>query len=780
MGATSLQKANCQLIRLSSYDSKNTIGSSPESNSNAEENPDGQPVLKLRHTGSKVWKDIRGAIKAIGRSSRSVIDGSGDWNMPPEHSSNTVAATQYAVQPDTRETHSKRTTKGTSAKELIRKLRLNPAALASNSTLLVRNPSRRARSSLRTLNNAQSSELDSPPSSGASGKLSPTADDSTTKTSVDSRISQLNKETSNKRNSRRNPWTRSSPEGRALSTIPEAGVVLARPSIATVERASAAKIFLETHFNELLYKADGRDMRRQCLESQLRSCLYLTPEQKQVIRASNNIQETYHLRELRMIKSKALSCSGEKDASLSPDNYEPLQILGKGSFGVVRLVREKPVEGHAFPGQVYAMKVIRKSEMLRNSQEGHLRAERDFLVASKGSQWAVPLIASFQDVANLYLVMEYMPGGDFLGLLIRQNILQEHVAQFYIAEMILAVEEAHRLNFIHRDIKPDNFLISASGHLKISDFGLAFDAHWSHDAAYYNCHRYSLVRRLGININGDEADQKSSKDILKQFEWYQSLVSGLDRHGKYSLAKDEDLQSLIGWRNRHGNRTAARSVVGTSQYMAPEVVLGQQYQMKYRAPFDGSRSTDYSGQYVFPNDAEDIKAHKWFRNLPWDRLQSMPPPFMPHLKSDDDAHYFDESEPLDDWSESVPSGVFLGSEDVRGLLCGFETHVQEKAMELIKKPFDMAKLRGIDRDLDASTDLQPNEKFVLKQFVRFYGHKERKRPRDMLLRDKDTKRVVMEIRKETAFMGYTWRRMRPGGYVAPRATNLRNEAPVLS
>ncbi|KAJ3504278.1 hypothetical protein NM208_g16361 [Fusarium decemcellulare] len=577
-------------------------------------------------------------------------------------------------------------------------------------------------------------------------------------------------------------------------------------------------------------------MRRQCLESQLRSCLYLTPEQKQVIRASNNIQETYHLRELRMIKSKALSCTGEKDSSLSPDNYEPLQILGKGSFGVVRLVREKPVEGHAFPGQVYAMKVIRKSEMLRNSQEGHLRAERDFLVASKGSQWAVPLIASFQDVANLYLVMEYMPGGDFLGLLIRQNILQEHVAQFYIAEMILAVEEAHRLNFIHRDIKPDNFLISASGHLKISDFGLAFDAHWSHDAAYYNCHRYSLVRRLGININGDEADQKSSKDILKQFEWYQSLVSGLDRHGKYSLAKDEDLQSLIGWRNRHGNRTAARSVVGTSQYMAPEVVLGQhkdapsrrtlyiakltgkmqdfrqhfsfphrpmvsdkckdlifrliqekdyrlcskRYQMKYRAPFDGSRSTDYSGQYVFPNDAEDIKAHKWFRNLPWDRLQSMPPPFMPHLKSDDDAHYFDESEPLDDWSESVPSGVFLGSEDVRGLLCGFETHVQEKAMELIKKPFDMAKLRGIDRDLDASTDLQPNEKFVLKQFVRFYGHKERKRPRDMLLRDKDTKRVVMEIRKETAFMGYTWRRMRPGGYVAPRATNLRNEAPVLS
>lgn len=120
------------------------------------------------------------------------------------------------------------------------------------------------------------------------------------------------------------------------------------------------------------------------------------------------------------------------------------------------------------------MKVIRKSDMLRNSQEGHLRAERDFLVAAEGSRWVVPLIASFQDLNNLYLVMDYMPGGDFLGLLIRDNVLSEPIAKWYIAEMILCIEEAHSLRWIHRDVKPDNFLISASGHLKISDFGLAF------------------------------------------------------------------------------------------------------------------------------------------------------------------------------------------------------------------------------------------------------------------------------------------------------------------
>jgi len=75
------------------------------------------------------------------------------------------------------------------------------------------------------------------------------------------------------------------------------------------------------------------------------------------------------------------------------------------------------------------MKVIRKSDMLRAAQEGHLRAERDFLVAAEGSRWVVPLIASFQDNTNLYLVMEYMIGGDFLGLLLREDVLEESHAK---------------------------------------------------------------------------------------------------------------------------------------------------------------------------------------------------------------------------------------------------------------------------------------------------------------------------------------------------------------
>jgi protein-serine/threonine kinase len=175
--------------------------------------------------------------------------------------------------------------------------------------------------------------------------------------------------------------------------------------------------------------------------------------------------------------------------------------------------------------------------------------------------------------------MDYMPGGDFLGLLIRDNILDEAVTKWYIAEMILCIEEAHSLRWIHRDIKPDNFLISASGHLKISDFGLAFDGHWSHDQAYYNNHRYSLLTKLGLNVDGDTIDKKEGQTLAAAMKLANVLRGGKDRHEK-KIAKSpttSDEEGLLNWRNRTGNRSLARSVVGTSQYMAPEVVKGELY-----------------------------------------------------------------------------------------------------------------------------------------------------------------------------------------------------------
>jgi hypothetical protein len=378
---------------------------------------------------------------------------------------------------------------------------------------------------------------------------------------------------------------------------------LSVPSVATIENAASAKVFFESHFNQLLTtKVSPRSMRQRNLERKLFT-MALPNEQRQNKRRQWLVAESQHLRQTRVMKSQTLIRRNIKGVHVS--NYDIVRVLGKGSFGVVRLVREKSehdssasgsesrridgVDGTAIRGieqpsppkantkQVFAMKVIRKSDMLRNSQEGHLRAERDFLVASENSRWVVPLMAAFQDNTNLYLVMEYMVGGDFLGLLLREDILDENVARWYLAEMILCIDEAHRMNWIHRDVKPDNFLITASGHLKISDFGLAFDGHWTHSQTYYNERRYGLLHDLDLHVDGDAQDVEEDRERQSARKTFELINGKHGSHGPYDARPDGVNGPIIDWLNRTQRRQFAKSVVGTSQYMAPEVIRGEDY-----------------------------------------------------------------------------------------------------------------------------------------------------------------------------------------------------------
>lgn len=186
-----------------------------------------------------------------------------------------------------------------------------------------------------------------------------------------------------RRVSRRILRGKQSPE--PLQTISESRAS-SSPTFLTTEMAAAAKIYLETYWAEIAQgRLTARDVRRHITEVQLCHCAHFTPDMKHGVRQIFYKQETNYLRECRIMKARSRK-RREYQTDVSWHNYEPIKVLGKGSFGVVRLVCEKSKSPTNSSKKVFAMKVIRKSDMLLTGQEGHLRAERDFLVASEGEE----------------------------------------------------------------------------------------------------------------------------------------------------------------------------------------------------------------------------------------------------------------------------------------------------------------------------------------------------------------------------------------------------------
>lgn len=143
--------------------------------------------------------------------------------------------------------------------------------------------------------------------------------------------------------------------------------------------------------------------------------------------------------------------------------------------------------------------------------------------------------------------------------------------------MILCIEEAHKMNWIHRDIKPDNFLITASGHLRISDFGLAFDGHWLHNQAYYNEQRHGLLQDLNLDVRGDHQDIEEDSQRQSARKTI-DFINGHVRSRQRSQTKQDGTDGpILDWLNQTQRRQFAKSVVGTSQYMAPEIIKGESY-----------------------------------------------------------------------------------------------------------------------------------------------------------------------------------------------------------
>uniref|UniRef100_A0A182N0K3 Rho-associated protein kinase let-502 n=1 Tax=Anopheles dirus TaxID=7168 RepID=A0A182N0K3_9DIPT len=300
---------------------------------------------------------------------------------------------------------------------------------------------------------------------------------------------------------------------------------------------------------------------------------------------------------------------------MNPSDFTFIKLIGRGSFGEVLLVRQKTTR------QVYAMKRLSKYEMITRSDTAFFWEER-FIMANANSEWIVQLHYAFQDAKYLYMVMDFMPGGDIVGLM---NVYEipEKWALFYTMEVVMALDTIHRMGFIHRDVKPDNMLLDRHGHLKLADFG--------------TCMRMDddgLVR----SSNAVGTPDYISPEVLQ----FQGAKGGYGRECDWWSVGIFLYEILIG-----DTPFFSDSLVGTyGKIMDYKNCL----HFPDNAPISEHAKSLIKGFLtdrtvrLGRNSVDEIKSHPFFVNDTWtfENVRDSVPPVVPELSSDDDTRNFEE------------------------------------------------------------------------------------------------------------------------------------------
>ncbi|XP_040432490.1 citron Rho-interacting kinase isoform X5 [Cygnus olor] len=316
------------------------------------------------------------------------------------------------------------------------------------------------------------------------------------------------------------------------------------------------------------------------------------------------------------VKKYAETIAELRELQPSVKDFEVRSVVGCGHFADVKVVREKAT------GDVYAMKVMSKESLLAQEHVSFFEEERSILSQST-SPWIPQLQYAFQDKKNLYLVMEYQPGGDLLSLLNRyEDHLNETMVQFYLAELVLAIHSVHQMGYVHRDIKPENVLIDRIGHIKLVDFGSA--------------------AKMTINKMVNAKLPVGTPDYMAP-----EMLTGLNGDGKASYGPECDWWSLgvIAYEMIYGRSpfTEGTSAKTFNNIMNFQKFLKFPEDVKVSGEFLDLIQSLLCGQKERLG-YEGLCCHPFFAKIDWNNIRNSPPPFVPTLKSDDDTSNFDEPE----------------------------------------------------------------------------------------------------------------------------------------
>lgn len=296
-----------------------------------------------------------------------------------------------------------------------------------------------------------------------------------------------------------------------------------------------------------------------------------------------------------------------------PQDFEILRLLGKGTFGRVFQVKKKD------SNRVYAMKVLSKKVIVKKKEVAHTIGERDILVrtSTADSAFIVGLKFSFQTPTDLYLVTDFMSGGELFWHLQREGRFPEDRAKFYIAELVMALEHLHDNGIVYRDLKPENILLDANGHIALCDFGLS---------------------KANLTGNG------TTNTFCGTTEYLAPEVL-LDESGYTKMVDFWSLGVLIfemccGWSPFYADNTQQMyKNIAFGKVRFPKEVLSPEG----RSFVKGLLNRNPKHRLGAIGDARELRAHPFFRDIDWKLLceKKIPPPFIPHISNELDTSNFD-------------------------------------------------------------------------------------------------------------------------------------------
>ncbi|KAB1252790.1 Ribosomal protein S6 kinase alpha-3, partial [Camelus dromedarius] len=269
-----------------------------------------------------------------------------------------------------------------------------------------------------------------------------------------------------------------------------------------------------------------------------------------------------------------------------PSQFELLKVLGQGSFGKVFLV--KKISG-SDARQLYAMKVLKKAT-LKVRDRVRTKMERDILV-EVNHPFIVKLHYAFQTEGKLYLILDFLRGGDLFTRLSKEVMFTEEDVKFYLAELALALDHLHSLGIIYRDLKPENILLDEEGHIKLTDFGLSKESIDHEKKAYSFCGTVEYMAPEVVNRRGH----------TQSADWW-----------SFGVLMFEMLTGTLPFQGKDRKETMTMILKPVADCAGPDGV-------------------------------EEIKRHSFFSTIDWNKLyrREIHPPFKPATGRPEDTFYFD-------------------------------------------------------------------------------------------------------------------------------------------